>query len=448
LTAEIALLNKLAVTLAADSAVTIPSSDGIKVYNSADKIFEGTIHDPIGVMVYNSPEINGVPVESIVKMYRDQKCIEHYATVFDYALAFLKYLEELDTPDITVNNNIQDLIADRLFALRADLRLFSDEFFRHGSADEQHATVEEALSALDTKIDEVLDSDIASLEAAPDQEWAGGLSAEDVISYHGEAIENTIDAIFRDEFLPTSHRNRIVSIAAWSLLKEFQRSKLTGMVFAGFGKDEIFPSLVGYEVYGIVSGKLKYIETNRFDVDRKLTPDAAVLPFAQKEMVDRFMYGLDSEFLTLCNTYFSGAHEALKRNLDELLLDAGDEVRNAVAPAIDTILEEFRGQIVPGHLQRLRQQFSDMVRSMPKQELAALSESLVHITSLKRKFSAGAESVGGPIDVAMITRAEGFVWVKRKHYFDPELNPRYFFRRYGKGIESDRRLDSAPDEAK
>jgi hypothetical protein len=445
LTAEIALLNKLAVTLAADSAVTIPSSDGTKVYNSADKIFEGTVHDPIGVMVYNSPEINGVPVESIVKMYRDKECREHHSTVFDYASAFLMHLEKLDTPDITVYSNIQDLIADRLFVLRDDLRLFADEFFRHGSTEEQHATVEEALAALDARVGEVLDSDIVSLEMAPEQPWAAGLTVDDVISAHKEAIENTLDVVFLDQYLPDAHKTKMVSIAAWSLLKEYQRAKLTGMVFAGFGEDEIFPSLIGYEIYGIVSGKLKFIETNRFDVDRKLVPDAAVLPFAQKEMVDRFMYGLDNEFLVLCDTYFSGSHDALKRNLDELLLDAGEEVRNAVAPAIDTILEEFRGRIVPDHLQRLRQQFSDMVRSMPKQEMAALSESLVHITSLKRKFSAGAESVGGPIDVAMITRAEGFVWVKRKHYFDPELNPRYFFRHYGKGIESERRLDDAPE---
>lgn len=448
MTAEIALLNKLAVTLAADSAVTIPSGDGTKVYNSADKIFEGTIHDPIGVMVYNNPEINGVPVEAIIKMYRDRKCVGHFSTVFEYAAAFLKHLETLDTPEITISNNIQDLIADRLFVLRSDLRLFSDEFFRNSSADEQHATVEEALSALDFKIDGVLDSDIVSLEATPEQDWAAGLTVENVIASHGSAIENAIDVIFEGYFLTPSHRERIIRISGWALLKEFQRSKLTGIVFAGFGEEEIFPSLVGYEVYGIVSGKLKFVETNRFDVDRKLTPDAAVLPFAQKEMVDRFMYGLDGDFLLLCDTYFDGAHEALGRNLAELLTDASPEIQDAVRPAIDTILREFRHQIVPDHLQRLRQQFSDMVRSMPKQELAALSESLVHITSLKRKFSAGAESVGGPIDVAMITRAEGFVWVKRKHYFEPELNPRYFFRHYGKGIESDRCLDTAGKEAK
>lgn len=68
---------------------------------------------------------------------------------------------------------------------------------------------------------------------------------------------------------------------------------------------------------------------------------------------------------------------------------------------------------------------------MPKQELASFAEALVNITVAKRKVSAELETVGGPIDVAVISRHEGFVWVKRKHYFDAGLNPRYFWRKFG-----------------
>ena len=38
------------------------------------------------------------------------------------------------------------------------------------------------------------------------------------------------------------------------------------------------------------------------------------------------------------------------------------------------------------------------------------------------------ETVGGPIDVAVITKGDGFVWVKRKHYFEAEYNPRVIAR--------------------
>lgn len=65
---------------------------------------------------------------------------------------------------------------------------------------------------------------------------------------------------------------------------------------------------------------------------------------------------------------------------------------------------------------------------MPKPDLAAFAESLVTVTSMMRKASIGPETVGGPIDVAVISRHEGFIWVKRKHYFDTELNKGYMAR--------------------
>jgi hypothetical protein len=59
-----------------------------------------------------------------------------------------------------------------------------------------------------------------------------------------------------------------------------------------------------------------------------------------------------------------------------------------------------------------------------------MAESLVNLTSFKRKFSRDAETVGGPIDVAVISKADGFVWIKRKHYFAKDLNPQFLTNYY------------------
>ncbi len=72
----------------------------------------------------------------------------------------------------------------------------------------------------------------------------------------------------------------------------------------------------------------------------------------------------------------------------------------------------------------------EMIRSMPKQEMSLLAESMIEITSLKRKVTREQETVGGEVDVAIITKSEGFVWTKRKHYFPPELNKRFFVRHF------------------
>jgi hypothetical protein len=69
-----------------------------------------------------------------------------------------------------------------------------------------------------------------------------------------------------------------------------------------------------------------------------------------------------------------------------------------------------------------------LIEFMPKPELAKMAEALVNLTSIKKRVSRGMDTVGGPIDVAVISQAEGFVWVKRKHYFPADLNPRYLRR--------------------
>ena len=66
------------------------------------------------------------------------------------------------------------------------------------------------------------------------------------------------------------------------------------------------------------------------------------------------------------------------------------------------------------------------VAFLPRDELAKLAESLINLTSVKRRMSTDSETVGGPADVAVITKGDGFVWINRKHYFDPKLNHQFF----------------------
>ena len=72
---------------------------------------------------------------------------------------------------------------------------------------------------------------------------------------------------------------------------------------------------------------------------------------------------------------------------------------------------------------------------LPKDELAAMAESLVNLTVFKRKVSKTVETVGGPIDVAVISKGDGFIWVKRKHYFEAELNQHFFANYYNRSAK-------------
>ncbi len=61
--------------------------------------------------------------------------------------------------------------------------------------------------------------------------------------------------------------------------------------------------------------------------------------------------------------------------------------------------------------------------AMPIQDAIDLAIFLVDATANFSKFAPGATTVGGPIEVATITKYEGFRWIKRKHYFEDALNP-------------------------
>ena len=49
--------------------------------------------------------------------------------------------------------------------------------------------------------------------------------------------------------------------------------------------------------------------------------------------------------------------------------------------------------------------------------------------SLKERVTQPTESVGGAIDVAVISKGDGFIWIKRKRYFDPDLNLRFIAKK-------------------
>ena len=77
-------------------------------------------------------------------------------------------------------------------------------------------------------------------------------------------------------------------------------------------------------------------------------------------------------------------------------------------------------------LQQVRQRLlTPLVHAaMPVQDAIALADFAVDLTKRYFAFLPGADIVGGETDIATVTKHEGFKWVRRKHYYPAELNPR------------------------
>lgn len=61
--------------------------------------------------------------------------------------------------------------------------------------------------------------------------------------------------------------------------------------------------------------------------------------------------------------------------------------------------------------------------AMPTRDAIDLAVFLAETQKQFVRFSIGSNTVGGELDVATVTKHEGFKWIRRKHYYNRQLNP-------------------------
>lgn len=113
--------------------------------------------------------------------------------------------------------------------------------------------------------------------------------------------------------------------------------------------------------------------------------------------------------------FWDGQPEAIQRllagygtGLPYVLRDELGVPTDQIGPAMDVIENSLTEALVNA--------------AMPIQDAIDLAEFLVNLTIGYSRFSPGAPTVGGPVEVAAITKHEHFKWVYRKHYYEDELN--------------------------
>jgi len=102
---------------------------------------------------------------------------------------------------------------------------------------------------------------------------------------------------------------------------------------------------------------------------------------------------------------------------------------HGVDPRVANVLVDSLG-VSPDRAGRAAKIIQEQLRAplvqepMPFKDALDLAEFFVDLTCRYTKFlPVGATTVGGPIEVAGITKHEGFKWIKRKHYYPTGLNP-------------------------
>ena len=435
MTAEIGILNPSAVALAADSAVTIGIHNGQKIYNSANKLFTLSKYHPVGIMIYGNAEIMMVPWETVIKVYRQTLGTDEFDTLEEYVASFITFLETSFFSENIQKQYLISVVSSYFQKMVGDVRQNVEELLREKSGVGDKETKDVLASIVTKHHDEWIAAD--RLPTLPN----------DFPNQFRDKFQGEIDKLITNIFdrLPlTKKLTKMLHGIAESI---FSRNGFpittSGVVIAGFGKAEIFPSLVELKVECVVDNVLKYLRVQQVSIGPESEGQlaAAVVPFAQSEMVDTFIGGIDPQLDEFATERISQIFQKYPQILTDAVISlVGDEIENKeeirknllsnLSGASEQILNDYMNDIQYYRQKIHVEPIIKMAQFLPKDELAEMAEALVNLTSFKRRISMSAETVGGPIDVAVISKGDGFIWVKRKHYFKAELNRQFFDRYY------------------
>jgi hypothetical protein len=195
----------------------------------------------------------------------------------------------------------------------------------------------------------------------------------------------------------------------------------TGIVIAGFGDKDYFPRLISYRCNRLVLGKLIFSEETQKAQTISQKNGSAFVSFAQDDMINAFVFGAGDSAIQEVENQFNKAIDGFCDGLVSagIVPDlSADAAKTAALGQLKEKINESFGEAFTNHLlESHARPMRNIIGSLPFDELAELAEILVLLESMKERVTSSRSSVSGPIDVAVISKNDGFIWIKRKHYF-------------------------------
>lgn len=434
MTTIIGVLNSQGIAIAADSAVTVNSGDVKKVYNRSNKLFTLSKYSPVGIAIYGSSHFMAIPWETLIKMYRKQLKEKKFDTVEKYKLDFLAFLSKnisLVTPT-SKENSYYSFALTGFNELKKNMQLTV----------ENNKPVTEKMDVLNAlgHISPLISKDLADYKT-----YIGKLPNNDLVKFNladyikeyskplsdiAKELTEEIAKEYKDFTFTEQDINSLNEIFYDIVKIEHIFEQSSGLVFMGFGEKEIYPSSQLVTVGSLVGSVIRY-KVEKPSCISPGTYDADIIPYAQGDVTWTVLNGIDPAYnvevgKAVNEAFVSVASEVESKIPDKTEAKKISDIIKGIPEALVEKLDAYRNE-------QITRPLVNILIHMGKEDMAEMAESLVSITSLKRKFTMNSsdESVGGPVDVAIITKGDGFIWLKRKNYFDFNLN-RGFIDQYYK----------------
>ena len=365
-------------------------------YNSMNKVFSLSRKYVYGAITYGATTIYNVSIDQVLKEFRtylDSR--EHISDFFEILPLFEAFINQNSSYykfDLAEANHCNGLIKDLVVDWGNKIKTVATEV-------DAENKISEILNQLETVM-------------------RGSLKIDnyDVSAY----IKTTYNDYFNmliGMIVPELNNFPTQKECFWDYICNYFNLSLTnetnnymGLFFAGYGHCDAFPKFTHIELYRVVGGKIKYRLVENYEESNN---HAQIVPLAQPDVILTFCKGISNRFI---NYIPQKVESIINSKIDALPDTFTIDQKNALKTSLSSSKAEIASAINTTIQNDNVKPILDSVQLIPLPEMGFLAESLVNITSLKRTFAidGNQQTVGGPTDVAVMSKGDGFVWIKRK----------------------------------
>jgi hypothetical protein len=413
-------MNQHAVVLAADSATTVQMwVDGERenrYFKGSNKLFQISATQPVGLMIYGSASLHDVPWELLIKDFRKSLQSDAFDQLSGYSKRFFDFVKghTLFTEELRRESFLDEAIR----AAHINLKSASED--KSVTEADDNAKV----AALRGSLERMRDGLGTKTPKAP----VTPADVDAAIAAHADTLSAKIRGT--KALVPLAD-GALVPLLAELAIRDLMANYAdyltdTGVVIGGYGELDYFPGWESYRCYGFLD---RLFIANPEGNPKKVSKDlpAWIEPFATTSMIDNFRLGIAPDVFTEVQLATRKELGAFAKKMQAALAPdqpPPNNLQTLIDDAVRSHTKEWVSLSMRDHFGPLAR----VIGSLPISDMAALARSLIELQSLKERVTKPTESVSGPIDVAVISKHDGFVWIDRKHYFKAELNPRFFSR--------------------
>ena len=443
MTAVIGILNKRGAAIAADSAVTRNRFKGVKITKNGNKMLRLSNVVPVSIMLTGNGDFLHIQWDIVIRRYRQERGNIEHATVKDCAQDFFDYIASKDV--------FFDLAIVKQFILSVISRTYKDvvqAMPRNLDNRDGHGKLKKAKSFATSfenqcrKYQEVfLKNGICSqFENYTFDDFKKFLSTTDMVEQfamkYGYDEEdcfvfskgmplNLLHGVM-EEFLRTVYIRLIE--------RHSRGGRLAELVFTGFGTEEKYPSLLSAITYEGFDSHVNYYFRKEVHIDDK--HPVAICPFAQDDITNSILQGIHENYesnllvsfpiliaddnVARCTIDVDLQPEDYEDSFEEIDEGMGDQNILPEWELMEVQDEDLKKQVntaLQGHKKQNERQWEKALESYNLEAMAALAESLIDLTGFQRILNFDPEGVGGPVDVAVISKNDGFTWLNRKSWY-------------------------------